>query len=65
MQVITVLYFSILDMWLQLNIEYTGALQMRLETKINLSKLGKEEAPKVVLKVMQTYHVRLVCAEHL
>ncbi|KAK2866301.1 hypothetical protein Q7C36_002357 [Tachysurus vachellii] len=26
----------------QLNIEYTGALHMRLETKINLSKLGKD-----------------------
>ncbi|XP_058261746.1 testis-expressed protein 2 [Hemibagrus wyckioides] len=45
-------------LWLQLNIEYTGALQMTLETKINLSKLGKEEEPKAILKEMQTYHVR-------
>ncbi|XP_053094364.1 testis-expressed protein 2 [Pangasianodon hypophthalmus] len=44
-------------LWLHLNIEYTGALQMTLETKINLSKLGKEEALKAV-KEMQTYHVR-------
>ncbi|XP_030631495.1 testis-expressed protein 2 [Chanos chanos] len=29
-------------LWLQLEIEYTGALQMSLETKMNLSKLGKE-----------------------
>lgn len=55
--------FSILGLWLQLNIEYTGALQMTLETKLNLSKLGKEEALKAV-KEVQTYHVRLVCAEH-
>ncbi|KAK3529049.1 hypothetical protein QTP70_014435 [Hemibagrus guttatus] len=45
-------------LWLQSNIEYTGALQMTLETKINLSKLGKEEEPKEILKEMQTYHVR-------
>lgn len=36
---------------------------MTLETKLNLSKLGKEEALKAV-KEVQTYHVRLVCAEH-
>ncbi|TRY83993.1 hypothetical protein DNTS_009941 [Danionella cerebrum] len=29
-------------LWLHLEVEYTGALQMTLETKINLSKLGKE-----------------------
>ncbi|XP_048027305.1 testis-expressed protein 2 isoform X2 [Megalobrama amblycephala] len=29
-------------LWLHLEMEYTGALQMTLETKINLSKLGKE-----------------------
>jgi len=28
---------------LHVEVEYTGALQMTLETKINLSKLGKEE----------------------
>lgn len=59
-----IMCFSILGLWLHLNIKYTGALQMTLETKINLSKLGKEEAPKAV-KEMQAYYVRLVCAEHL
>nr|XP_029541405.1 testis-expressed protein 2-like [Oncorhynchus nerka] len=29
-------------LWLELEVVYTGALQMTLETKINLSKLGKE-----------------------
>ncbi|XP_021328188.1 testis-expressed protein 2 isoform X1 [Danio rerio] len=29
-------------LWLHLEMEYTGALQMTLETKINLSKLGKD-----------------------
>ncbi|KAK7134563.1 hypothetical protein R3I93_017856 [Phoxinus phoxinus] len=29
-------------LWLHVEVEYTGALQMTLETKINLSKLGKE-----------------------
>ncbi|XP_051959230.1 testis-expressed protein 2-like isoform X2 [Xyrauchen texanus] len=29
-------------LWLHLEVEYTGALQMTLETKINLSKLGKD-----------------------
>ena len=29
-------------LWLELDIEYTGALQMTLETKINLTKLGKD-----------------------
>lgn len=29
-------------LWLHLEVEYTGALQMILETKINLSRLGKE-----------------------
>ncbi|XP_028821340.1 testis-expressed protein 2-like isoform X2 [Denticeps clupeoides] len=31
-------------LWLQLEVRYTGALKMTLETKINLSKLGKEGA---------------------
>ncbi|KAL2078147.1 hypothetical protein ACEWY4_025832 [Coilia grayii] len=29
-------------LWLELDMEYTGALQMTLETKINLAKLGKD-----------------------
>ncbi|KAJ7984704.1 hypothetical protein DPEC_G00357510 [Dallia pectoralis] len=29
-------------LWLELEVMYTGALQMTLETKINLSKLGKD-----------------------
>ncbi|XP_063076971.1 testis-expressed protein 2 [Engraulis encrasicolus] len=29
-------------LWLEADVEYTGALQMTLETKINLSKLGKD-----------------------
>ncbi|XP_056108999.1 testis-expressed protein 2-like, partial [Rhinichthys klamathensis goyatoka] len=29
-------------LWFHVEVEYTGALQMTLETKINLSKLGKE-----------------------
>ncbi|XP_055032276.2 testis-expressed protein 2 [Misgurnus anguillicaudatus] len=29
-------------LWLHMEVEYTGALQMNLETKINLSRLGKE-----------------------
>ncbi|XP_016401615.1 testis-expressed sequence 2 protein-like isoform X2 [Sinocyclocheilus rhinocerous] len=33
-------------LWLHLEVEYTGALQMTLETKINLSKLGKEGVPE-------------------
>lgn len=31
---------------------------MTLETKINLSKLGKEDTPQVVQNEMQTCHVR-------
>uniref|UniRef100_A0A8C1JHR8 Testis expressed 2, like n=1 Tax=Cyprinus carpio TaxID=7962 RepID=A0A8C1JHR8_CYPCA len=33
-------------LWLHLEVEYTGALQMTLETKINFSKLGKEGVPE-------------------
>ncbi|KTG30382.1 hypothetical protein cypCar_00009150 [Cyprinus carpio] len=33
-------------LWLHLEVEYTGELQMTLETKINLSKLGKEGVPE-------------------
>ncbi|XP_036427654.1 testis-expressed protein 2 [Colossoma macropomum] len=43
-------------LWLQLEIEYTGALQMTLETKINLSKLGKDSDTEAV-REMETYHV--------
>lgn len=38
-------------LWLQLEIEYTGALQMTLETKINLSKLGKDGDPVMIREV--------------
>ncbi|KAI4901285.1 hypothetical protein NFI96_004312 [Prochilodus magdalenae] len=38
-------------LWLQLEIEYTGALQMTLETKINLSKLGKDGDTEAVREV--------------
>ncbi|XP_072523377.1 testis-expressed protein 2 isoform X2 [Salminus brasiliensis] len=38
-------------LWLQLEVEYTGALQMTLETKINLSKLGKDGDPVMVREV--------------
>lgn len=63
MQVIIVFCVSLLGLWLHLNIEYTGALQMTLETKINLSKLGKEETLHTV-KERQTFCARLVCAMH-
>ncbi|KAF7705242.1 testis-expressed protein 2 isoform X1 [Silurus meridionalis] len=43
-------------LWLHLNIEYKGALQMTLETKINLSKIGKEELEAA--RDIQVYHVR-------
>ncbi|KAI5623169.1 testis-expressed protein 2-like isoform X2, partial [Silurus asotus] len=43
-------------LWLHLNIEYKGDLQMTLETKINLSKIGKEELEAV--QDIQVYHVR-------
>uniref|UniRef100_A0A673JTV0 Testis expressed 2, like n=1 Tax=Sinocyclocheilus rhinocerous TaxID=307959 RepID=A0A673JTV0_9TELE len=33
-------------LWLHLEVEYKGALQMTLETKINFSKLGKEGVPE-------------------
>lgn len=58
------MYFTVLGLWLHLNIEYTGALQMTLETKINLSKLGKEKAPSAVEQI-QTSHLRLVCVDNL
>lgn len=29
-------------LWVELQLVYTGALQMTLQTKFNLSKLGKE-----------------------
>ncbi|XP_049320651.1 testis-expressed protein 2 isoform X1 [Astyanax mexicanus] len=38
-------------LWLQLEIDYTGALQMTLETKINLSKLGKDGDPVMIREV--------------
>lgn len=31
-------------LWVELQLVYTGALQMTLQTKFNLSKLGKEGA---------------------
>ncbi|XP_076154920.1 testis-expressed protein 2 [Alosa pseudoharengus] len=34
--------FNSRGLWLELDMEYTGTLQMTLETKINLSKLGKD-----------------------
>uniref|UniRef100_A0A672PW07 Testis-expressed sequence 2 protein-like n=1 Tax=Sinocyclocheilus grahami TaxID=75366 RepID=A0A672PW07_SINGR len=37
---------QITGLWLHLEVEYTGALQMTLETKINFSKLGKEGVPE-------------------
>uniref|UniRef100_A0A8C2FSK0 Testis expressed 2, like n=1 Tax=Cyprinus carpio TaxID=7962 RepID=A0A8C2FSK0_CYPCA len=38
--------FCVSGLWLHLEVEYTGELQMTLETKINLSKLGKEGVPE-------------------
>ncbi|XP_066518702.1 testis-expressed protein 2 isoform X1 [Hoplias malabaricus] len=43
-------------LWLQLEIEYTGALQMTLETKIKLSKLGKDGDPVGVREVETCIH---------
>uniref|UniRef100_A0A671N1H5 Testis-expressed sequence 2 protein-like n=1 Tax=Sinocyclocheilus anshuiensis TaxID=1608454 RepID=A0A671N1H5_9TELE len=43
-------------LWLHLEVEYTGALQMTLETKINFSKLGKEGVPESETE-LETIHV--------
>uniref|UniRef100_A0A8C1TA19 Testis expressed 2, like n=1 Tax=Cyprinus carpio TaxID=7962 RepID=A0A8C1TA19_CYPCA len=44
-------------LWLHLEVEYTGALQMTLETKINFSKLGKEGVPESETE-LETINVR-------
>lgn len=44
------LFFSILGLWIDLEMSYNGSFLMTLETKMNLTKLGKEplgEALKV------------------
>ncbi|XP_024128098.1 testis-expressed protein 2 isoform X2 [Oryzias melastigma] len=43
-------------LWLELEVVYTGCLQMTLETKMNLSKLGKEEEDEAH-SVPETQHV--------
>lgn len=43
-------YFLILGLWIDLEMSYNGSFLMTLETKMNLTKLGKEplgEALKV------------------
>ncbi|XP_050980804.1 testis-expressed protein 2 isoform X2 [Labeo rohita] len=48
-------------LWLHVEVEYTGALQMTLETKINLSKLGKEGVPEAEteLETINVFRSRL------
>lgn len=56
------LSLSLLGLWLELEVVYTGSLQMTLETKMDLCKLGRESVCEADC-IPETRHLRyMVCA---